>query len=53
MRRRAVRHLHARNDYGDACHLLNKNPNPTMEEIREGLSGNLVAAPVNVRFWKP
>ena len=24
-----------------AVHLLNKNPQPTMEEIREGLSGNL------------
>jgi len=24
-----------------ACHLLNKKPEPTMEEIREGLSGNL------------
>jgi carbon-monoxide dehydrogenase small subunit len=24
-----------------ACHLLNEKPEPTMEEIREGLSGNL------------
>jgi carbon-monoxide dehydrogenase small subunit len=24
-----------------ACHLLNENPAPTIEEIREGLSGNL------------
>jgi aerobic carbon-monoxide dehydrogenase small subunit len=24
-----------------ACHLLNKNPNPSLEEIQEGLSGNL------------
>jgi len=24
-----------------ACHLLNKNPTPTTDEIREGLSGNL------------
>jgi carbon-monoxide dehydrogenase small subunit len=24
-----------------ACHLLNKNPNPTTDSIREGLSGNL------------
>jgi len=24
-----------------ACHLLNGKPNPTLEEIREGLSGNL------------
>jgi carbon-monoxide dehydrogenase small subunit len=24
-----------------ACHLLNRKPEPTMEEIREGLSGNL------------
>jgi aerobic carbon-monoxide dehydrogenase small subunit len=24
-----------------ASHLLNKNPNPTLEEIKEGLSGNL------------
>ena len=24
-----------------ACHLLNKKPEPTLEDIREGLSGNL------------
>jgi aerobic carbon-monoxide dehydrogenase small subunit len=24
-----------------ACHLLNKTPQPTLEQIREGLSGNL------------
>jgi carbon-monoxide dehydrogenase small subunit len=24
-----------------AAHLLNKNPKPTLEEIKEGLSGNL------------
>ncbi|HSZ62320.1 MAG TPA: (2Fe-2S)-binding protein [Terriglobales bacterium] len=24
-----------------ACHLLNKNPHPTTDDIREGLSGNL------------
>lgn len=24
-----------------ACHLLNKRPHPTVEEIKEGLSGNL------------
>jgi carbon-monoxide dehydrogenase small subunit len=24
-----------------ACHLLNTNPKPTSEEVREGLSGNL------------
>jgi aerobic carbon-monoxide dehydrogenase small subunit len=24
-----------------ACHLLNKKPNPTLEEIKEGLAGNL------------
>jgi len=24
-----------------ACHLLNRTPTPTLEEIREGLSGNL------------
>jgi carbon-monoxide dehydrogenase small subunit len=24
-----------------ACHLLNRKPDPTVEEIREGLSGNL------------
>lgn len=24
-----------------ACHLLNKNPQPTIDDIREGLSGNL------------
>ena len=24
-----------------ACHLLNRKPEPTMEDIREGLSGNL------------
>jgi carbon-monoxide dehydrogenase small subunit len=24
-----------------SCHLLNKNPNPTLDDIREGLSGNL------------
>ena len=24
-----------------AVHLLNRNPEPTLEEIREGLSGNL------------
>jgi len=24
-----------------ACHLLNRNPQPTLEDIREGLSGNL------------
>jgi carbon-monoxide dehydrogenase small subunit len=24
-----------------ACHLLNRNSEPTIEEIREGLSGNL------------
>jgi carbon-monoxide dehydrogenase small subunit len=24
-----------------ACHLLNKNPKPTTDDIREGLSGNL------------
>jgi aerobic carbon-monoxide dehydrogenase small subunit len=24
-----------------ACHLLKKNPQPTMDDIREGLSGNL------------
>ena len=23
------------------CHLLSKNPQPTLEEVREGLSGNL------------
>jgi xanthine dehydrogenase iron-sulfur cluster and FAD-binding subunit A len=40
MRRRTVRHLHARNDSG-GCHLLNRKPEPTIDEIREGLSGNL------------
>jgi carbon-monoxide dehydrogenase small subunit len=24
-----------------SCHLLNKKPNPTLDDIREGLSGNL------------
>jgi carbon-monoxide dehydrogenase small subunit len=24
-----------------SCHLLNKNPEPTLDDIREGLSGNL------------
>ncbi|MGB6387499.1 MAG: (2Fe-2S)-binding protein [Terriglobales bacterium] len=24
-----------------SCHLLNKNPDPTLDDIREGLSGNL------------
>ena len=24
-----------------ACHLLDKNPNPSLQEIREGLAGNL------------
>ena len=24
-----------------SCHLLNKNPEPTLEDVREGLSGNL------------
>jgi len=24
-----------------ACHLLNKNPRPSLDEIKEGLAGNL------------
>jgi carbon-monoxide dehydrogenase small subunit len=24
-----------------SCHLLDKKPNPTLDDIREGLSGNL------------
>ena len=41
MRRRAVRNLHARHDSRGACHLLEKETEAHMEEIREGLSGNL------------
>jgi aerobic-type carbon monoxide dehydrogenase small subunit (CoxS/CutS family) len=35
-----VRVLHARHDHA-AASLLERNPSPTLEEVREGLAGNL------------
>ena len=40
IRRRAVRHLHAGND-SRGVYLLQHKPEPTMDDIREGLAGNL------------
>ena len=41
LRRRAVRHLHAGNDSGGLSSAAQESLIPRMDEIREGLSGNL------------
>jgi len=35
-----------------ACHLLNKNPQPDLEDIREGLAGNLCRCTGYVQIWE-
>ena len=39
MRRRAMRHLHSRNDSERLSSAETRNPQPTLDEIREGLGG--------------
>ena len=46
-----MRHLHARNDHG-RHHLLDKYPHPTMEQIREGLAGNLCRCTGYMRIFE-